>query len=131
MDLERSNLPTGDSSQSSEDDDHTASKSGTSKKAESADIVAEDIDKPLTQQETVAVNRSKLLVYMALLLAAALGTTAYVYTSREEKKVFYSEVRRVEICCRKIQLNLQQQATYIPSLAHSSTASRRRFTILL
>jgi uncharacterized protein HemX len=101
MDLERSNLPIGDSgdqdaSQSSVDEEErTASKSGTSEKAESADDVAEDRDKPLAQQETIAVNRSKLLVYMALLLAAALGTAAYVYTSREEKTTFESEVRRV------------------------------------
>jgi uncharacterized protein HemX len=125
MDLEPSNQSTADSgdqdsSQSSVDEEeHIASKSGTSDKEESAGEMAEGRVEPLAQQETIAVNRSKLLVYMALLLAAALGTVAYVYTSREEKKTFESEVRRVRICSCRILVELQQQATYIPSLAHT------------
>jgi len=47
---------------------------------------------PLTAQETKAVNRSKILVYLALLLAAgAVGALTYFFTSREEQQDFERE----------------------------------------
>jgi uncharacterized protein HemX len=86
------------SSQSSvSEEDRSVSKSTTSERGDSEDDAAEVIEKPLAEQETRAVNRSKLLIYMALILAAALGTTAYVYTSREEETVFESEVSQVRM----------------------------------
>ena len=47
----------------------------------------------LARTETKAVNRSKLLVYLALLFAAAgVGTATYLFTCREETAHFQSAV---------------------------------------
>ena len=48
----------------------------------------------LARTETKAVNRSKLLVYLALLFAAAgVGTATYIFARREETDHFHGEVR--------------------------------------
>jgi hypothetical protein len=48
------------------------------------------------RQETKAVNRSKLVVYLALLVAAAaMGTATYFYMAMEEQDDFESEVRNI------------------------------------
>jgi hypothetical protein len=48
------------------------------------------------RQETTAVNRSKLVVYLALLIAAAaMGTATYFYMAIEEQDDFESEVRNI------------------------------------
>ena len=50
-------------------------------------------DAPLAQKETRAVNRSKLLVYFVLLLAAtAMGTLTYVFVSNQQEKDFETDV---------------------------------------
>jgi len=51
-----------------------------------------------TEQETIAVNRFKVLVYVALLLAAAgVGLTTYKILSREQANGFEIEVRFVSL----------------------------------
>ena len=46
-----------------------------------------------TKKETIAVNRSKVMVYIALLLAAAgVGITTYTILSRQQSSVFEIEV---------------------------------------
>jgi uncharacterized protein HemX len=51
---------------------------------------------PIAHQETRAVNRSKSLVYLVLLVAAAAaGTATYVFLSIEEQSDFESEVSNV------------------------------------
>mmetsp|Transcript_1046 Transcript_1046/g.2212 ORF Transcript_1046/g.2212 Transcript_1046/m.2212 type:complete len:1145 (-) Transcript_1046:169-3603(-) len=51
-----------------------------------------------TQKETIAVNRSKVLVYIALLLAAAgVGVTTYTLLSREQTNVFEIEFEAVAL----------------------------------
>jgi hypothetical protein len=53
-------------------------------------------DCAIGQGETVAVNRSKLLVYGVLAFtAAAFGTSMYLFVSGEEQDDFESEVRYV------------------------------------
>lgn len=50
-------------------------------------------DERFTKQETKAVNRSKVLVYVALALAAAaVGALTYYFTSREEAQDFQDSV---------------------------------------
>jgi hypothetical protein len=49
---------------------------------------------PIGQHETKAVNRSKSLVYLVLLIAAAAaGTATYFFLSIKEQEDFESEVR--------------------------------------
>jgi len=51
-----------------------------------------------TEQETIVVNRFKVLVYVALLFAAAgVGLTTYKILSREQANVFEVEVRYVAV----------------------------------
>jgi hypothetical protein len=48
----------------------------------------------IAQDETSAVNRSKFIVYLVLLVtAAAVGTATYFFMSKEEHDEFESEVR--------------------------------------
>jgi hypothetical protein len=51
---------------------------------------------PIAQHETKAVNRSRLLVYLAILVTAAAAVTAtYFFMSGEEQDDFESEVRYI------------------------------------
>jgi hypothetical protein len=50
----------------------------------------------IAHDETSAVNRSKVLVYLVLLItAAAVGTATYFFVAKEEQDDFESEVRNV------------------------------------
>ena len=71
----------------SSDDGTTTNRSGNSGGNSST-------SEPLTKQETKQVNRSKILVYVALTLAAAaVGTLTWHFTTQEENNDFVREVR--------------------------------------
>lgn len=69
--------------------EHSISEASSKASAASSESV-------IAQDETTAVNRSKCVVYLVLLItAAAMGTAAYFYVSKGEQKDFESEVRNV------------------------------------
>lgn len=74
-----------ESEKSSSDEDPTTTNNSDKRSTTSEDT--------FVHQETKQVNRSKLFVYLALILAAAaVGVLTYMFTSREETNDFHVEV---------------------------------------
>ena len=97
MDLEQARFNVEESSVSSEvesSEDPTT----TLGEAEEENASKEEV---LAQAETKAVNRSKLLVYFVLLIAAgAVGAASYIFTSNELEDDFENEVNPLNIALR-------------------------------
>lgn len=69
------------------------SSSGDPTTTNNSDRASVKSDRSFTRQETKQVNRSKMLVYVALALAAAaVGALAYYFTTRGEEEQFQTEV---------------------------------------
>lgn len=79
-----------ESSESSSDDEPTSTNGdGTTTNGDEKTATSNSSGDKFTKQETKAVNRSKMLVYGALFIAAgAIGAITYVLTSNEEKSQF-------------------------------------------
>lgn len=76
----------------SSEDSHSESDPTTSNQSVKS-ATSNSSTEPITRQETKAVNRSKILVYVALVLAAAaVGALTYVFMAREETATFHAEV---------------------------------------
>jgi hypothetical protein len=87
-----SNSPSGAESESSGEERTTSN--GTDRASEPSR--GSDVD--LTRTETKAVNRSKALVYLILLCAAAVvGGVTYFLTSNAETATFHHQVRTTAI----------------------------------
>lgn len=68
---------------------------GSSESTDNHEVVAEKIGEKVAQAETQAVLRSKVIVYLVLILAAAvIGTTTYYIAAKHERDVFHSQVRK-------------------------------------
>jgi hypothetical protein len=80
----------------SSDDNSLSDNSTTDHSQKDAGASTASSECAIGQGETVAVNRSKLLVYGVLALtAAAFGSSMYLFVSGEEQDDFESEVRYV------------------------------------
>lgn len=78
-------------------------------------------EEPLTLRETVAVNRSKVLVYIAIVLAAcAVGFLTYYFTSSEERADFQRSVSTVVVHEVLVRLGLHRDWASHISLFRSS-----------
>jgi hypothetical protein len=74
-------------------------------------------DSVIAQDETSAVNRSKIVVYLVLLVtAAAVGTATYFFVSKEEHDDFETEVRYVLHDRMYCELCLYSLLTFCPTV---------------
>jgi hypothetical protein len=88
-------LPRSSGADSESSGDERTSTNGTDKASEPSAASSGTLD--LTRSETRAVNRSKALVYLILLCAAAaVGTVTYFLTSNEETATFQADVRTMD-----------------------------------
>jgi hypothetical protein len=90
------NLTMDPSLASDEEEGMSDEHSMTETSAKDSVATATSNDSVIAQDETSAVNRSKILVYLVLLITAtAVGTATYFFLSKEEHDDFESEVRYV------------------------------------
>ena len=102
--LATTGLPAGhplteESSVSSEDFEASSQSDRTSTNADGTERASSshEGDFLVGKTETRAVNWSKGIVYLVILLAAAgIGTATYLFTSKEEENDFENEVRRCQ-----------------------------------